>query len=108
MQVEYATDIIFKRQSDLKLIYENLTRTAIHSVKPENIATFLGRKLNPQYQDEMGNNFSTRIEGTCIKFRMGPTSIKMYDKHGIILRIETTTNDVSFLRVTFRLSTTER
>ena len=98
MQVEYATDIIFKRQSDLKLIYENLTRTAIHSIKPENIATFLGRKLNPQYQDEMGNNFSTRIEGTCIKFRMGATTIKMYDKHGIILRIETTTNDVSFFK----------
>jgi len=76
MQIEYATDIIFKRQEDLKLIYENLTRTAIHSVKPENIATFLGRKLAPQYQGEMGNNFSTRIEGTCIKFRMGSTSIK--------------------------------
>lgn len=29
---------------------------------------------------------------------MGSTSIKMYDKHGIILRIETTTNDVSFFR----------
>lgn len=98
MQVEYATDIIFKHQEDLKLIYENLIRTAIHTVKPENIATFLGRKLNPQYQDEMGNNFSTRIEGTCIKFRMGSTSIKMYDKHGIILRIETTTNDVSFFK----------
>ncbi|SMD16025.1 hypothetical protein SAMN02746065_1711 [Desulfocicer vacuolatum DSM 3385] len=98
MQIEYATDIIFKRQEDLKLIYENLTRTAIHSVKPENIATFLGRKLAPQYQGEMGNNFSTRIEGTCVKFRMGPTSIKMYDKHGIILRIETTTNDISFFK----------
>jgi hypothetical protein len=98
MQVEYATDIIFKRQKDLKLIYDNLTRTAIHSVKPENIATFLGKKLSPLYQDEMGNNFSTRIEGTCIKFRMGRTTIKMYDKHGIILRIETTTNDVSFFK----------
>ena len=98
MQVEYSTDIIFKRQEDLKLIYENLTHTAIHTVKPENIATFLGKKLVPQYQDEMGNNFSTRIEGTCIKFKMGKTSIKMYDKQGIILRIETTTNDVSFFK----------
>lgn len=98
MQVEYATDIIFKRQKDLQLIYGNLTRTAIHSVKPENIATFLGKKLSPLYQDEMGNNFSTRIEGTCIKFKMGRSSIKMYDKHGIILRIETTTNDVSFFK----------
>ena len=98
MQIEYATDIVFKRQEDLKHIYENLTRTAIHTVKPENIATFLGRKVHPLYQDEIGNNFSTRIEGTCIKFKMGPTSIKMYDKFGIILRIETTTNDLSFFK----------
>jgi len=98
MQIEYATDIIFKHQEDLKLIYENLTRTAIHSVKPENIATFLGKKLHPLYQDEMGNNFSTRIEGTCVKFKMGSTSIKMYDKQSIILRIETTANDVSFFK----------
>ena len=29
---------------------------------------------------------------------MGPASIKMYDKFGLILRIETTTNDVSFFK----------
>jgi DNA-binding MarR family transcriptional regulator len=29
---------------------------------------------------------------------MGPVSIKMYDKFGLILRIETTTNDVRFFR----------
>lgn len=98
MQVEYATDIIFKRQEDLQAIYEHLTRTAIHSVKPENIATFLGRKLHANYQDEMGNNFNTRIIGTRIKHSMGPVSIKMYDKFGLILRIETTVNDVSFFK----------
>jgi hypothetical protein len=37
-------------------------------------------------------------EGTCIKHRFGKCSIKMYDKHGIVLRIETTTNDVSFFK----------
>jgi hypothetical protein len=41
-QAEYATDVVFKRQSDLAAIYDNLTRTAIHTVKPDNIATFLG------------------------------------------------------------------
>jgi hypothetical protein len=45
-QAEYATDVVFERQSDLGAIYDNLTRTAIHTVKPDNIATFLGRKLN--------------------------------------------------------------
>ena len=98
MQAEYATDIIFKRQSDLAPIYEECVRTATHSVKPENIATFLGRKLNGNYRDEMGNNFHTRIEGTCIKHRMGKVAVKMYDKFHLVLRIETTINDVSFFK----------
>jgi len=97
-QVEFATDIVFQRQSDLQAIYERLTRTAIHTVKPDNIATFLGRKLNGNYQDEMGNRFNTRIEGTRVKHTMGPVSIKMYDKFRLILRIETTVVNVSFFK----------
>jgi hypothetical protein len=95
MQAEYATDILFYRQADLQDVYEPLIRTAVHSVKPEHIASFLGQKLHPRYEGEMGNNFETRILGTRIKHRMGALSIKMYDKFGIILRIETTVNDVS-------------
>jgi hypothetical protein len=98
MQVEYATDIVFNRQKDLKPIYEELIRTAVHSVKPENIATFLARKLTGNYQDEMGNDFHTRIQGTRIKHHMGNVAIKMYDKHGMILRIETVTTNVSFFK----------
>jgi len=98
MQIEYATDIVFKRQQDLQRIYDHLVRTAVHTVKPDNIATFPGRKLHPNYQDEMGNDFSTRIQGTRIKHKMGPVSVKMYDKFGLILRIETTVNNVSFFR----------
>jgi DNA-binding HxlR family transcriptional regulator len=98
MQVEYSTDIVFRRQADLGPIYDTISRTAIHAVKPDNVATFLGRKLTGNYQDEMGNSFSTRIEGTRIKHVMGRASIKMYDKRGLILRIETTANDVSFFK----------
>ena len=54
MQCEYSTDIIFRKRSDLQSIYEDLTRTAIHTVKPENIATFLGKKLNGNYQLRWG------------------------------------------------------
>ena len=97
-QVEFATDLVFAKQSDLQAIYDRLTRTAIHTVKPDNIATFLGRKLNGNYQDEMGNRFNTRIEGTRIKHTMGPVSIKMYDKFRLILRIETTVVNVSFFK----------
>jgi hypothetical protein len=99
MQSEYSTDIVFKRQSDLKLLYEPLIRTAIHSVKPEHIATFLGEKLHGNFQGEIGNNFNTRIQGTRIKHQMGAVSIKMYDKFSLALRIETTVNDVSQFRL---------
>lgn len=44
----------------------------------------------------MGNRFKIRIEGTRIKHTMGPVSIKLYDKFGLILRIETTGNDLTF------------
>jgi hypothetical protein len=98
MQIEYATDIIFKRLEDLQAIYGALTRTAIHAVKPDHVATFLGRKLTCAYQGELGNDFNTRIQGTRIRHHMGRASIKMYDKFGRILRIETTTNDVGFFK----------
>jgi hypothetical protein len=98
MQAEYATDIVFNHQQDLQAIYGHLVRTAIHAVKPENIASFLGRKLHGNYQDQVGNNFNTRIEGTRIRHSMGPVAIKMYDKFALALRIESTVNDVSFFQ----------
>ncbi len=98
LQAEYSTDIVYKKQSDLQAIYSDLVNTAIHSVKPDNIATFLGHKLDPKYQGEMGNKYNVRIQGSRIKHIMGNASIKMYDKFSKILRIETTANDISFFK----------
>ena len=97
-EAEYATDIVFHRQADLQAIYGNLIRTAIHTVKPDDIATFLGKKLHGNYQDEMGSRYNVRIEGTRVRHSMGMASIKMYDKFGQILRIETTAKDISFFK----------
>ena len=97
-QVEYATDIIFDSAEHLKPLYDALLPTSVHAVKADQVATFLGKKLVGQYQGEVGNHFHTRIEGARIKHHMGPSSIKMYDNFGFILRIETTTNDVSFFK----------
>lgn len=97
-QTEYSTDVVFKTQKDLAPLYESLSRTAVLAVKPEHIATFLGRKLDGRFKGELGNQFQTRIQGTCIHHHMGPASIKLYDKFGLILRIETTVNDVTFFR----------
>jgi hypothetical protein len=98
MQVEYATDLVFRSTTTLGPLYDQLVRQSVLSVKAEQVASFLGRHITPQLAQEIGSQFSTRIEGTCIKHRFGKSSIKMYDKCGIVLRIETTTNDVSFFK----------
>jgi len=98
MQVEYSTDLVFRSEEIIQPLYEELSRQAIFSVKAEQVATFLGKKITPQLAQEIGSRFTTRIEGTCIKHRLGKVSIKMYDKFNRVLRLETTTNDVSFFK----------
>ncbi len=95
MQVEYSTDLVFRSQATLKPLYQQLARQAVLSVKAEHVATFLGRKITPQFAQEIGSQFTTRIERTCIKHRYGSATIKMYDKFALVLRLETTSNDVS-------------
>lgn len=67
MQVEYSTDIVFRRQKDLKEIYDHLIATAVHTVKPDKIATFLGRKMHGRFKGEMGNRYDIRKEGIRVK-----------------------------------------
>ena len=98
MQAEYATDLVFKNRDTLQAFYPLLLETLTHAVKPADIATFLGRKLNGNYQGEMGNRFNKHWIGTRIKHQMGPVSIKMYDKFNLILRVETTVNNVAFFK----------
>ena len=98
MQVEYATDLIFSSAEVLAPLFDHLVRTAAHAVKVDQIATFLGRRLDGRFTGEIGNRFHTRIEGTSIRHHMGRASIKMYDKIGRVLRIETTVNDVAIFR----------
>jgi hypothetical protein len=98
MQAEYATDLVFKNQETVQAFYPYLLETLTHAVKPADIATFLGRKLNGNYQGEMGNRFNRRWIGTRIKHQMRPVSVKLYDKFNFILRIETTVNNLSFFK----------
>jgi hypothetical protein len=98
MQAEYSTDLVFRSEAALKALYEQLSRQAVLAVKAEQVASFLGKKITPLLAQELGSRFATRIEGTCIKHRFGKTGVKMYDKFGRVLRLETTTNDVSFFK----------
>jgi len=98
MQVEYSTDLVFRSQATLQPLYQQLSREAVLAVKAEQVSSFLGKRITPLLAQELGSRFATRIEGTCIKHRFGKTGVKMYDKFGCVLRLETTTNDVSFFK----------
>lgn len=93
-QAEWATDIVFKNDRVLPELYQEITRTAIHEVKCPDVYCFMGKRLTKRSK-EAESRLQTLIEGTRIKHTLGATSVKMYDKQNRVLRIETTTSDVS-------------
>ena len=98
-EVEYSLDMVFKSADVLKPLYDNIITTAMHTITPENIANFLGKRFSLQFEGETGSRYNKRILGTRIKHQLGDTSVKIYDKFGSILRIEVTSNNVSEMRV---------
>src|SRR4029079_19712881 len=55
MQVEYATDLVFRSPTILKPLYQQLSRQAILTVKAEHVATFLGHRITAQLAQEIGS-----------------------------------------------------
>jgi len=92
-QGEYATDVVFKDSSKLAAIYPGLTRHAIENFSAEDVMRFLGRRSNSRFSGEVVSDIKKRIEGVRVKHRVEENSIKMYDKQGAVLRIETTINN---------------
>jgi hypothetical protein len=92
-QAEYATDVMFENQASLKPFYEKWVKHATLYFTAEDVLTFLGRKLHPNFQGEvLTDSKKKRWPGARVKHRVKENWIKMYDKHGCILRIETVIN----------------
>jgi hypothetical protein len=89
-QSEWATDVMFERPQDLAAIYPALTRHAISDFSSGDVMRFLGKKLHPLFQGEVVSNFKQRPEGICVRHQAAFNSVKMYDKGGSLLRVETT------------------
>jgi DNA-binding MarR family transcriptional regulator len=93
-QVEYSCDLVFKRRADLADLYQPLIRHALLSVRAEDVAFILGRGMPKT--GELISDVSKRHGFVRIKHRMEWASVKVYDKFGLVLRIETSTNDPSY------------
>jgi hypothetical protein len=100
-QSEWATDILFKDKAALAEIYSDLVRYATGHFKSPDVMRFLGQKLHGNFKGEVTSSYKRRIEGVRVKHWARGNSIKMYDKAGIVLRVETTigrTSDFKVLR----------
>lgn len=62
-------------------------------LRAEEVLTFLGRKPQRGFAGEILNDCKRRWPGARVKHWMKANWIKMYDKHGCILRVETVIND---------------
>jgi hypothetical protein len=98
-EAEYATDLLFRDRRSLGEIYPALTRHAIQYFDSTRILRFLGRRTNVRFNGEAKSEFASRIEGVRVKHWVEENSIKMYDKYGSVLRIETTINNAKRFRV---------
>ena len=104
-QSEWATDIAFASAATLAALYPRLIQHAILGLQSPDVMRFLGRrsflkgKIHPAFKGEVVSDVAARPEGVRIKHRLGHNTIKMYDKQGSVLRVETTINDARDLTV---------
>lgn len=91
-QCEFATDVMFKSPEALATLYPSLARFAITDLGSKDTMRYLGKPLVATYRGEVVTNYKVRPEGICVRHSAGGNSIKMYDKQGSVLRVETTTN----------------
>jgi hypothetical protein len=90
--VEMATDIMFHEADNLALLYPSLLQHAMLVCNSTDVLRFLGRRVRSTFDGEITSNLK-RVEGLRIKHWVEENSIKMYDKAGSVLRIETTINN---------------
>lgn len=89
-QTEWATDVMFKDPRSLADIYPPLVQHAMNHFKSPDVMRFLGKKAHGSFTGELVTSFKNRPEGVRVKHWIAGNSIKMYDKAGSILRVETT------------------
>jgi hypothetical protein len=102
-QSEYSTDILFKSRPALAELYPKLLSHSMQCFGAQEVMNFLGRKLRGNFEGEIVSDLSSfvcrRIGGSRIKHRVKENWIKMYDKSGLVLRVETVINNPEEFRV---------
>jgi len=96
-QSEYATDVLFDRPESLARLYPRFLHHAVHSFSSPDVLRFLGRRVEEKtgavparFAGEVTTSLKTRPEGVRVRHTLNGNSLKIYDKEGSVLRVETT------------------
>jgi hypothetical protein len=102
---EYATDVMFKSPAALARLYPALVHQGIKHFGSTDVLRFLGHKVQANgqvhgnHQGEILSSLKHRPEGLRLKHQANGNSVKLYDKQGSVLRVETTLNRPHQFRV---------
>jgi hypothetical protein len=98
-QTEWATDLLFRDPQSLSTLYPQLVRYAMNAFQSPDVMRFLAQKAPGNFTGEIVSSFKDRAEGVRVKHWLRGNSIKMYDKAGSVLRVETTIGDPTDFKV---------
>jgi hypothetical protein len=103
---EYATDLLFRDAPSLAALYPRLVHHGLRTFASPDVMRFLGRRtataggpVHGNFQGEVISDLKHRPEGMRVKHSLNGNSVKMYDKEGSVLRVETTINRTEDFRV---------
>jgi hypothetical protein len=102
---EYATDVMFQSPAALARLYPALVQQGIRHFGSTDVLRFLGHKtqangrVHGNHQGEVLSSLKQRPEGVRLKHQANGNSVKLYDKQGSVLRVETTLNRPHQFRV---------
>lgn len=103
-ETEWATDVMFRSTDALDRVFPSLLHYGLISAQSPTVMRFFGKnvrdgKFYGRAPDEIVTDLRKRYEGMRLKHWINRNSIKMYNKAGSILRLETTINSTREFKV---------
>jgi hypothetical protein len=102
-QSEWATDVLFHDPAALQELYPRWLRHGIEVLNCKDVLRYLGQRVPRQdcgrCTGDVNMSLRHRLEGARLKLWYRGNSLKLYDKAGQALRVETTINQPSHFKV---------
>lgn len=91
-EAEFSTDVLFGDRQALAHLRPRLYQHAALCLGAKQIMTFLGRKYRETFAGDVKTYWHRREPGAAVRHCVKRNVLKMYDKAGAVLRIETVIN----------------